>query len=102
MKSFLVFAWLILLSSSVQAQQHSYTPPDGFVPDAPTAVKIAEAVLIPIYGADTIERQRPFSAILKDGTWTVSGSTPKGTFGGNAVVEISKTDGRVERVSHTR
>ena len=102
MKSILVSVCLILLSSIVLAQEHSFTPPDGFVPDAQTAIKIAEAVLVPIYGADTIGRQRPFTATLRDGVWIVSGSTPRGAFGGSAVVEISKMDGRVERVSHSR
>ena len=28
---------------------HNYVPPDGYVPDSATAVRIAEAVWIPIY-----------------------------------------------------
>lgn len=102
MKSILMSVSLMLLGNIVLAQEHSFTPPDGFVPDAQTAIKIAEAVLVPIYGADAIARQRPFTATLNDGVWTVSGSTPKGAFGGSAVVEVSKTDGRVQRVSHSR
>jgi hypothetical protein len=45
----------------------SYVSPDGFVPNAATAIAIAEAILIPIYGRAQIEAERPFSATLKDG-----------------------------------
>jgi hypothetical protein len=90
------------MSSVVMADEHSYTPVAGFVPDEQTAVQIAEAVLTPIYGADTIKRERPFTATLKDGVWTVVGSPQGGAFGGAALVEISKKDGRIERVTHGR
>jgi hypothetical protein len=33
-----------------QDNSHGYKPNDGFVADSQTAVKIAEAVLIPLYG----------------------------------------------------
>ena len=49
-------------------------PKKGYVPDSATAVKVAEAVLIPVYGQDKIESQRPFTAKLKDDVWTVSGT----------------------------
>jgi hypothetical protein len=52
-----------LFSVLAQAQ---YAPKDGFVPDAKTAVKIAEAVLIPVYGENKIESERPF------GNWLFS------------------------------
>ena len=94
-----------LLASSAHAQgakKHSYVPPAGFVPDSSTAVRIAEAVWIPIYGEEQIARERPFSATLRNGVWTVGGSLPKGQAGGVAVAEISKRTGRIIRVSHGR
>ena len=113
--------WLVLVlaatatgavrSASAQAPtpevKHSYVPPNGFVPDSLTAVRIAEAVLRPIYVAEVLDAERPLRATLSGNTWTVEGSTPRvspGTdyIGGVAVVEISKTDGRILRVSHGR
>ncbi len=91
---------ILFLSNNVMATEHSYFPPAGFVPDAQTAVAIAEAVLTPIYGADKIKGERPFTATLKDGIWTVVGSLPRGTLGGVAIAEIAKNDGRIQRVSH--
>lgn len=94
---------LILLSISILAsgsEEHSYKPKDGFVPDQPTAIRVAEAVLIPIYGEKKIKMERPFKAILKNETWTVKGSLPQGMVGGVAMVELSKKDAKIIRVSH--
>ncbi len=69
----------------------SIKPPEiEFVPDEVTAISIAEAVLIPIYGAANIERQRPFTAVLSDGAWTVQGYLPENFMGGVATVKLSK------------
>jgi|SRR5215813_2945085 len=83
--------------------QHSYRPEKGYVPDAATAIAIAEAVWLPIYGKKTLDRERPFQAVLKDDVWTVTGtlhSSHKDARGGVAVAEISRIDARVLRVSH--
>ena len=86
-----------------EAGPHSYTPSEGYVPDQQTAERIAEAVLMPIYGEQSIASERPFTARLKDGIWTVVGTMPAGyTRGGVALVEILKSDGRILRVTHGR
>ena len=78
----------------------SYVPPDGFVPDAATAARIAEAVWIPIYGAEQIAKERPFKATLKGDVWTVTGGLSPNTVGGVAEANVSKRDGRILRVIH--
>ena len=79
----------------------SYVPPNGFVPDAATAARIAEAVWIPIYGAEQIAKEKPFKATLRGDVWTVTGKDlPPDTPGGVAEAEISKRDGRIVRVIH--
>ena len=78
----------------------SYTPPNGCVPDEHTATLVAEAVLVPIYGAKTIQDEKPFKAALHGGVWTVVGSMPPGLFGGVAQIEINKADGKILRISH--
>jgi NTF2 fold immunity protein len=55
-------------------KSHGYKPTDGFVPDSQTAVKIAEAVLIPVYGEKQIRSEEPFTAELKGVVWTVGGT----------------------------
>jgi len=41
------------------------------VPDAATAVKLAEKVLAGVYGRKKIEAEKPFEASLSDGIWHV-------------------------------
>lgn len=78
----------------------SYTPKNGFVPDKATAVRVAEAILVPIYGEKQIASERPFSAELKGGVWTVTGHLPEGWTGGVAEVRISKMTCQVISLSH--
>ncbi len=40
-------------------------PKEGYVPDAKTAIKVAVAIWEPIYGAQQINEQAPYSAIFK-------------------------------------
>jgi hypothetical protein len=87
-----------------------YRPSNGFVPDEATALKVAEAVLTPVYGAKQIDSERPFTAKLKKGVWTVEGTLrcPDGKggvttdcgSGGVATVQISKQDARIISMIH--
>lgn len=96
----LIALGLVFLALPLSAQEHNVRPPQGLVPDARTAISIAVAVWEPIYGEKQIASERPYRATLADGKWTVTGSLPKGWVGGTAVAVISKSDGRVLRVSH--
>jgi hypothetical protein len=105
-----LFLLCILFLGSLSGGQ--VKPADGFVPNSETAVKIAEAVLIPVYGRNKIESEQPFSAALKGNTWTVDGTLycPDGKGGrttvhckgGVAIVEIAKADGRILSMWHYR
>lgn len=97
---FLASLCLAALAASVFAEEHSYVPSRGFVPDAQTAIRIAVAVWSPIYGEKKIQSKRPFKAKLSKGIWTVEGSLPPHWRGGVPIAEISKQDGRILRVSH--
>ena len=64
-KTALFVCWLLLLSVAIASDnKHSYSPEDGFVTNAETAIQIAEAVWLPIYGS-AINDKRPFTAELK-------------------------------------
>lgn len=91
-----------LFGSPADAQNHNVRPAAGLVPDAETAIAIAVAVWTPVYGVERIRRQRPYTATLQDGRWTVQGSLPPGIVGGVAIAVIARDDGRVLRVSHGR
>ncbi|MFZ0039387.1 MAG: NTF2 fold immunity protein [Candidatus Acidiferrales bacterium] len=105
----IIAAWFLLTSSvfaggigvvrSMKPTQ-TFVPKNGFVPDKETAIRVAEAVLIPIYGEKQITSERPLSAELKDGIWIVSGHMPLGMNGGAAEIRISKKTCRVISVIH--
>ena len=96
-----IFCLAIMTFTVIGAEPvgHTFTPSNGFVTDEQTAIKIAEAVWFPIYGKG-IYKHRSFIARLKGGAWIVEGSLPKGMVGGTPLVEISKSDGRILRVTH--
>jgi hypothetical protein len=108
MRKLSAFLSISILVTSVLAQTSaapSYKPPAGYVPDAKTAIKIAEAVLIPVYGAKQIASEEPFAAVLTDNSiWTVTGTLYCGGAGqcdgGVATVTIAKADSRVLSMTH--
>jgi NTF2 fold immunity protein/Clp amino terminal domain, pathogenicity island component len=69
-------------------------PTAGCVPNAETAIRIAEAVWSPIFGDEIVESQRPFHAELMNETWTVRGSRPVPTER-SLIAQIEKNDGRI-------
>jgi hypothetical protein len=80
--------------------QSSSNKPNVYVPDEQTAIAIAVAVWIPIYGREKIESEKPYKATLKNGIWTVTGTLLEGYDGGTAVAEIAQNDARILRVVH--
>ncbi|RXR21462.1 YbbC/YhhH family protein [Flavobacterium stagni] len=73
---------------------------NDLVPDEKTAIKIAEAIWLPIYG-DRIYDKKPFVATSKDSTWIVNG-TIHSEKGGTPFIEIQKRDGKVLKVYHEK
>jgi ATP-dependent Clp protease ATP-binding subunit ClpA len=73
-------------------EMESELPKSGPVPDADTAKRIAEALWIPRYGADTITSQAPLQAELKFNVWIVTGSSSTGA---PLYAFIRQTDGRI-------
>jgi hypothetical protein len=72
------------------------------VPDAKTAILVARAILMPIYGEE-LRAEEPLRATLKNGRWAVEGSLNCGgqtCKGGVAEISISKSDGRVLAIDH--
>lgn len=97
--TFSLIAFPIILHAD-EPQKHNYKPKEGYVPDEETAINIAVAVWIPIYGKEQIESEKPYKAVLENDIWHVTGSLPEGWRGGVAGAEISKDNGRIIRISH--
>jgi hypothetical protein len=80
----------------------------GLIPNAATAVKMAEPELLRLYGASVIASERPLTAYLWGEMWVVSGTLHRGKrtnsadcVGGVATAHLSKSDGRVVEIFHT-
>ena len=80
-------------------------PKNGYVPDEATAVRIAEAVFIPIYGEKQVKSEGPFYARAEGDHWVVTGTLPSSRkpnellFGGSMTVEINRETGCILDVS---
>jgi len=92
----------LLAVAHAQDSSDNYKPAQGYVPDAATAIRIAVAVWVPIYGENVIDLEKPYIATLKGDVWTVVGTFHcKGNcVGGVALAEISKQNGTILRVIH--
>jgi len=78
-------------------------PTDGFVPTAEIAIRVGEVVASALYGETTATRERPFRARLRGDVWTIMGTpNPPGAYGGVAIIQISKNDGRILFAHHTQ
>jgi hypothetical protein len=101
---FLTASLVLIVGLALAAEtKHNFKPKAGYVPDDKTAIAIAVAVWLPIYGEERIQKEKPFKAVLKDGVWHVEGTlSPEYTLGGVAEAEISKEDARILRISHGR
>jgi hypothetical protein len=106
----LVFVFIVPFTVSQPRTPHQGTRESrlsaAYVPDAVTAAKIAEAVLIPVYGEQKIASERPFTAKLDGDVWTVDGTLycedgKIGTCaGGAARVKLSRKDARILFMIH--
>jgi hypothetical protein len=106
MKSFAILVCTLVFAALSLGQG----PPAGYVPDSKTAVRVAEAVLMPVYGEKRIESEEPFTAKLENEVWTVSGTlwcsdgnggrTNRMCVGGAAEVRLSKVDARIISMIH--
>lgn len=79
----------------------SFKPKDGYVPDSKTAMEIAKAVLIAIYGDEVVRSEEPFTASLDGNIWTIKGAV-RPYPSGNAEAKLSKSDGTILFVTHSQ
>ena len=104
MMKYLQLGATLMLTSAALAQ--APTPKNGFIPDEATAIKVAEAILIPIYGEKVIHGERPFHGTLLNGTWKVSGTLEKPknprflVDGGTAEILLDQKTGAVISYTH--
>ena len=80
----------------------STLPSNGIIPDEVTAVKVAEAIFLPVFGQEEVTEFLPYHAQLKDGIWTVYGTLKPNSRGGTPQLKIQKKDGKVLDIWHSQ
>ena len=82
------------------------------IPDAATALKIAEPILVKTYGKHQVDYERPFSVRLIGDVWIISGTLccpdkrgqricePGRCVGGVAELKLRQSDGSVLSIRH--
>jgi hypothetical protein len=99
----------MLLVALSQAAQEVNAPR---IPDAATALKIAEPLLVKTYGRKQIDSEKPLSAKLVGGVWFIFGtlwcsdgkggrtSDPGSCDGGVGEIKLRQRDGKVLSIFH--
>jgi len=73
----------------------------GVVADKETAIRIAEAILFPVYRENAIRGHWPYQVTSNDGKWTVDGTVaPPGHVGGRFHIIILQSDGCVLEIGY--
>ena len=112
MKSTLLGAVLLAGFALTAQQSLPQSTTEVKVPDAATAIRIAAPRLIKTYGKRQIDYERPLTAKLDDGIWTVSGTLccpdrngqrtcgEGRCLGGVAVLKLRQRDGKILSIIH--
>jgi hypothetical protein len=77
-------------------------PKDGVIPNAETATKVGEAVLIPVFGQAHVDREKPLRADPENDYWIVYGTLKPNTRGGTVMVKLKRRTGEVVRIWHSQ
>ena len=94
-----------MAQTAAEIKNIDYLPAEGVIRNASVAVKVAEVILIDIYGAEVINNEKPLRAkLINDSVWLKSGTLAgKGEAkGGDAHIKIRKKDGAVLGVIHEK
>lgn len=85
----------------IKTKKSPYSFKKDVVPNAETAIKIAEAIWLPIYGEDIYEEKPYVAKLNENNVWVVIG-TVHSVKGGAAYIEIQKHDGKILEVYHEK
>jgi hypothetical protein len=65
------------------------------------ALELAEIYVKNVYGNTVSINQKPYRIIEENDVWIINGAPPQ-ALGGNFHIVISKKDGRVEKITHSK
>ena len=75
---------------------------ENMLPDAKTAVSVAEIYMFNVYGREQIKNERPYDVRKYKNYWLVSGSLPEGAKGGVFYILLDQRDGQVISFHHEK
>ncbi len=86
---------------TLTAPNNGFMPDGGFVPDEQTAINVAKAVWLPIYGKKALMFKRYRITLLDNSIWVIEGGNTLGWNGGGPFIRIEKERGTILQVTHT-
>lgn len=93
--------WRTEIKKALTDKKHQQVP-YTVIPDSATAVAVAEPILFKVYGKDEILGEKPYKVDSVEGCWVLTGTLPKGYFGGTFVIIMAAKDGRVIELTHNK
>ncbi len=97
--SFFLILLLLIDTNAFHFQEHKSIK--DLVPNESVAKKIAETILIPIFGKKEIRSQRPYAVeLVNDSIWVVQGVVKEEIIGGGFYIEIQKRDCKILKITH--
>ena len=100
-----VIIFILIIGNVLQFANNytNYSFKFNAVPNEETALKIAETVLVAVYGEEVLLSNQPFKVYYNDykKSWVIIGTLPNDCVGGVAKVVIRKYDGKVLSITHS-
>ncbi|WP_162996785.1 NTF2 fold immunity protein [Mucilaginibacter kameinonensis] len=91
----LITICLLNLHLSCKNKNKTIIKVDGLVPDQKTAIKIAEAVWLPIYGKKIYDEEPFIASLTENGNWMILGSIHGQHGGGELMIILQPKDGKI-------
>jgi NTF2 fold immunity protein len=88
------------LSLSGKNKYNVVNSKDAIINKAMTAMTVAEAILIEIYGEANITKQKPYNIYHIKNYWIMDGSLPKGSVGRTFHIIIDDRTSKVIEITH--
>lgn len=88
------------IALSKESQHNIVNNKTILIKDSVTAIKIAEPILISIYGEKNIIKQRPYESYLIDNYWIISGTLPENYLGGTFLIILDARNSKIIKITH--
>jgi hypothetical protein len=95
-----ILLFVMLTACVVLGGKDPLEDPRGVVPDAQTAIRIAEPILFRHFGEHEIKAEMPYIVKLENGIWKIGGTLPEGFLGGVFYIDIRQKDACVLRLGY--